>query len=148
MEPNIWGPGAWIFLHSITLNYPYNPTIQDKKTYLDFFNNLHRVLPCSVCKTNYKKHLSSNPVNFHLQSKQSLVKWLIEIHNQANKSAGKPIVTFDEFMKIYKNLYKNPDKSIIQYKNHNAFLKKCVYFLLLTIVILVVILIMYKKTFK
>ena len=24
MEPNIWGPGAWLLLHSITLNYPDN----------------------------------------------------------------------------------------------------------------------------
>ena len=33
MEPNIWGPGAWTFLHSITLNYPNNPNIQTKKIY-------------------------------------------------------------------------------------------------------------------
>ena len=26
MEPNIWGPGAWTFLHSITFQYPENPT--------------------------------------------------------------------------------------------------------------------------
>ena len=27
MEPNIWGPGAWTFLHSITFQYPENPSI-------------------------------------------------------------------------------------------------------------------------
>ena len=44
-----------------------------------------------------------------------------------------------------KLFYKNPDKSIIQYKIHNAFLKKCVYILLVLIVALVGISIVYKK---
>ena len=26
----IWGPDAWLFLHTITFNYPENPSEQDK----------------------------------------------------------------------------------------------------------------------
>ena len=33
-NPEIWGPGAWLFLHTITLNYPTNPTFEDKENYL------------------------------------------------------------------------------------------------------------------
>ena len=40
MEPNIWGPSAWIFLHTITLQYPEKPTDDDKKKYYVFFNSL------------------------------------------------------------------------------------------------------------
>ena len=36
MDPEIWGPSAWIFLHTITLNYPNNPTIYDKQNYKNF----------------------------------------------------------------------------------------------------------------
>ena len=30
MDPLIWGPHAWFFLHSITLVYPDNPSEQEK----------------------------------------------------------------------------------------------------------------------
>ena len=30
MNPEIWGPPAWMFLHSISLAYPKNPTDVDK----------------------------------------------------------------------------------------------------------------------
>ena len=37
MDPKVWGPNAWIFLHSITMNYPKNPTNEDKEKYRTFF---------------------------------------------------------------------------------------------------------------
>ena len=37
MNPKIWGPHAWIFLHSITLNYPENPTPELKKNNIKDF---------------------------------------------------------------------------------------------------------------
>ena len=40
MKPEVWGPHAWIFLHSITFNYPDNPTDDEKKHYKNFFENL------------------------------------------------------------------------------------------------------------
>ena len=33
---NVWGPAAWTFLHTITFNYPDNPTNQDKQYYFNF----------------------------------------------------------------------------------------------------------------
>ena len=38
MEPEIWGPNAWTFLHTITLNYPENPSEDDKQNHKDFFD--------------------------------------------------------------------------------------------------------------
>ena len=37
MEPKVWGPGAWLFLHSITMNYPENPSETEKMYYKNFF---------------------------------------------------------------------------------------------------------------
>ena len=36
MDPKIWGPSTWLFLHTITLNYPNNPTQQDIDNYKKF----------------------------------------------------------------------------------------------------------------
>ena len=44
MDPNVWGPPAWLFLHSVTLNYPKNPTPQDQEDYRIFFDSLNVTL--------------------------------------------------------------------------------------------------------
>ena len=85
MDPRIWGPPAWTFLHSVTLAYPDNPTETDRTNYGTFFNNLQPVLPCLKCSNNYLKHIQEDPVENHLTDKESLVKWLIEMHNKVNR---------------------------------------------------------------
>ena len=34
MESEVWGPSAWTFLHTVTLNYPEEPTNEDIKQQL------------------------------------------------------------------------------------------------------------------
>lgn len=105
MEPEIWGPHGWIFLHTITLNYPHKPTMQDRENYKSFFLNLQNVLPCQYCSHNYKIHLRKYPIDKFLDSKKNLVKWLIHIHNEVNIIFNKKTITYDEFILIYKNIY-------------------------------------------
>ena len=38
MNVDKWGPGGWIFLHTITFNYPLDPDENDKERYKTFFN--------------------------------------------------------------------------------------------------------------
>ena len=112
MEPNIWGPGAWLFLHSITLNYPDKPTLEQKKIYNDFFHLLGNVLPCSKCQRNYKSHINNSPISFNLKNKESLSKWLVNIHNQVNKINNKPIISYNQFISDIESIYQNPNQSI------------------------------------
>ena len=85
MRPEVWGPHAWMFLHSITLEYPEKPTIEDKKNMIDFINSLGKVLPCHKCRNNFKTHLQKYPLDDNaLASRNNLVKWLIDIHNCVN----------------------------------------------------------------
>ena len=107
MESKIWGPSAWLFLHSVTLNYPTNPTLKNKKIYMDFFNILPNILPCDICNQNLKKHFKQYPIKFYLDSKESLTKWLFNIHNLTNKDLKKSTITYANFIKLYKNIY-NP----------------------------------------
>jgi len=138
MEPNIWGPDAWTFLHSITLNYPDNPTIQDKKYYLDFFNILPNLLPCSICRQNLSKHLSDLPIKFYLNNKLNLCKWLVEIHNKTNKDLGKKTITYSKFLEIYKKKYSNPNESSSYFINKVNIQQKIIYILLAIIIIILI----------
>ena len=85
MEPNIWGPHAWFFLHSVTLMYPEHPNEQEKQHYYNFFNNLGNILPCIICRENYKNHLIKYPLKQNLNTRNDLHIWLVNIHNEVNK---------------------------------------------------------------
>lgn len=114
MDPNIWGSHAWLFLHTITLNYPENPTKFDKEHYKNFFENLSHVIPCDVCRDHYKQNIRKHPIQ--LESKESLAKWLHNIHNLVNVKNNKDEFEYEEFIKKYSNLYSgdtNMDKILM-----------------------------------
>lgn len=105
MDPTVWGPKMWFTLHTITFNYPENPSLHHKKIYSDFFNMLQYIIPCEVCSKHYAQHLVNNPILTSLDSKDKLVKWLINVHNDVNRSLGKKIYSYDEVVDIYKKHY-------------------------------------------
>lgn len=101
MHPEFWGPSGWKFLHSITFQYPVKPTVDDKAHYKEFFNSLKFVLPCQKCAYHYSKHLRKYPIDIALKSKDDLVKWLIDVHNEVSKSLGKREYSYQEVIDIY-----------------------------------------------
>lgn len=114
MDPKIWGPHAWIFLHSITFNYPINPTKDEINKHYNFFNSLEFVLPCETCRIHYKQNLKEYPLTKKiLSTRDNLVKWLIKIHNNINKLNNKKSLTYEDVVDHYNNLY---DDNKINYK--------------------------------
>jgi hypothetical protein len=113
VHPNIWGKKGWIFLHMITVNYPDEPTIDDKKNYYLFFSQLKHVLPCNSCQLNFAQHWDKRPLTEQdLESRESLILWLIDIHNMANYQNGKKVLDVDEALDSIKNiLNKNNHKN-------------------------------------
>ena len=113
MEPNIWGPKLWFFIHTLALNFPETPTYTDIKNYEDFFENLKYIIPCDKCKLHYSQRLNTNPIRNHLKDSNTLFIWTIDLHNEVNKSLDKKILSYEEVTNIYKNNYNNP----YSYKN-------------------------------
>jgi FAD-linked sulfhydryl oxidase len=91
-NPEVWGSSGWIFLHCIANTYPAQPTRREKKEYKDFFYALIYVLPCRVCRLHYAEYLQSNPIQYHLDSQDSLKKWLFSLHNYVNVRLEKKIL--------------------------------------------------------
>ena len=102
---NIWGPPAWTFLHTITFNYPNNPSVQDKQNYYNFFDSLKFVLPCDKCKKHYKEN--SRDLKDNLNSRDDLVKWLIDIHNDVNIKNNKSVWSYADVYNKYQDMYNN-----------------------------------------
>lgn len=121
MDPTVWGPKLWFVIHTIALNYPNNPTYEDKRVTEEFFNNLKYTIPCGKCKIHYRQRLERNPIINYLDSKESLFRYTIDIHNQVNKSLGKKIYTYDEVVEIYREHYNKED--VKKEKRYLAFKK-------------------------
>lgn len=101
----VWGPPLWHSLHTMSFNYPVNPTKEQKQQYFAFFTSLQWVLPCKYCRDNYKKNLIELPLNSQaLANRHNFSKWLYDMHNLVNKNLGKPItLTFEQVRNRYEN---------------------------------------------
>ena len=70
MVTKIWGPVFWMILHTISFNYPVNPTEEDKHHYKDFIYSLRYVLPCKYCRINLTKNLKEKPLSMcHMKNR-------------------------------------------------------------------------------
>ena len=97
----IWGPALWHALHTISFNYPVEPNYENKRDYKQFFMSLANVLPCKYCRDNYKKNIKSEPTilnNAVFLNRESLSRWLYNLHNRINVNLGKPIYKTYEYV--------------------------------------------------
>jgi len=135
MKPDIWGPTTWTLLHSITLEYPENPTDVDKENIQNFINYFGKVLPCEKCRINFKLHIEEIPLNDNvLSSKKNFIKWMIDIHNSVNKMNNKKELSYHDALKQILIKYNDNSKDT---SNNNYI----IVMLVLIIVILIGILI-------
>lgn len=99
--PKEWGPHGWKFIHYVTLGYPENPTMEDKKRYKTFFTLLQYLLPCGSCSDNYSGHIRHHPITTEiLNDKQKVIKWGIDMHNIVNAQNGGKIYSEEEALKL------------------------------------------------
>ena len=105
MVTSIWGPSLWHVLHTISFNYPANPTSDDKLKYYNFFISLGDVLPCGACRINYKDNLKKVKLTKDaLKDRKSFSKWVYDLHNHINEMTGsKYDKSFNETRELYEN---------------------------------------------
>jgi hypothetical protein len=85
-----WGPPMWHYLHTMSFNYPVNPTAEDKKHYRDFIINLQYVLPCKYCRINLKTNLKQMPITSAVMAnRESFSRYVYELHELVNKMLKK-----------------------------------------------------------
>jgi hypothetical protein len=96
-SPQLWGKQGWHFIHYVALNYPINPTPEDKKKYLDFLNNLHQVLPCPFCGMHFKENMEKHPPR--LDNREEFFNWTVDMHNFVNELNGKKKLTYAQAFK-------------------------------------------------
>lgn len=94
VNPRLWGPYGWSFIHYIALGYPDKPSIDIKYRYRNFFISLGDVLPCNTCRKHYKEMISMYPPA--MNNMEDLFRWTVDIHNKVNSRLGKPILSYPQ----------------------------------------------------
>lgn len=90
MLTSIWGPGMWHFLHTMSFNYPVNPTHEDKVNYRNFILNLKNVLPCKYCRMNLKSNFKIHPLTMACMSnRENFSRYIYKLHEIVNKMLKK-----------------------------------------------------------
>lgn len=91
MVTDVWGPAAWMFLHTMSFNYPVHPTADQKRQYRTFILGLQYTLPCGKCRENLKKNLRQMPLTIgHMESRETFSRYMYRLHEKINRMLGKP----------------------------------------------------------
>ena len=85
MNTKLWGPSAWVTIHSFAFEYPLKPNSVDKERYKKFYTDLQYVLPCIHCRQSYGEFLKILPLDNYLETRLQLAYWTYLVHDQVNK---------------------------------------------------------------
>ena len=102
---SIWGPSMWHYLHSMSFNYPVQPTCDDKKHYYDFVLSLRFVLPCGKCRNNLCKNFKKLPLKMtDMKSRHTFSLYIYKLHEVVNKMLNKKSgLTYEEVRERYEH---------------------------------------------
>jgi hypothetical protein len=90
MLTSVWGPSAWHLLHTISFNYPVEPTQEQKHHYRNFVLNLKNVLPCKYCRMNLKTNLKELPLTMEcMKSRDTFSRYIYNLHELINRKLKK-----------------------------------------------------------
>ena len=90
MMTSVWGAPMWHYLHTMSFNYPVEPTSENKKNYRNFVLNLRNVLPCKYCRMNLANNLKKKPLMMcHMKNRETFSRYIYELHETVNRMLNK-----------------------------------------------------------
>lgn len=105
MLTSVWGPSLWHYLHTMSFNYPENPTEVHKKYHKQFIQSLKYVLPCKYCRMNLRKNLKAVPLTeIALKNRENFSRWMYNLHEHINKMLKKTSgLTYEDVRERYEH---------------------------------------------
>jgi len=105
MLTNVWGPTLWHYLHTMSFNYPAEPTSQEKKNYKNFILNLQYVLPCKYCRINLVTNFKQLPLtNKCMKNRETFSMYVYNLHELINKMLNKKSgLTYEDVRERYEH---------------------------------------------
>jgi hypothetical protein len=126
MLTTVWGPSTWHLLHTMSFNYPVNPSSKDKINYRNFILNLQNVLPCGKCRNNLKLNFKKLPLRMQdMKNRATFSLYIYKLHELVNTMLGKVSgLSYSEVRERYEHFRSRCAKSISDYKKEMLLQKK------------------------
>jgi len=101
----VWGPMLWSYLHTMSFNYPTEPTNENKKHYRSFILNLKNVLPCKFCRLNLTKNFKELPLTMDdMKNRETFSRYVYNLHELVNKMLNKSSgLSYEDVRDRYEN---------------------------------------------
>ena len=115
LDPKVWGPHYWFFLHTVSMTYPHYPNTITKKKYYEFIQNIPLFIPVEQISSEFTKLIEKYPISPYLDNRDSLVRWVHFIHNKINEKLELPQISLNDFFVKYYDQYKSKDKKLMEY---------------------------------
>lgn len=115
LDPKIWGPHYWFFLHTVAMTYPHHPNAITKKKYYEFIQNLPLFIPVEEISKEIEKLIDAYPITPYLDNRDSFVRWMHFIHNKINEKLEKPQIKLNDFFVQYYNEYKSQNEKLSEF---------------------------------
>ena len=125
LEPKVWGPHYWFFLHTVAMCYPHRPNTITKKKYYEFIQNIPMFIPIENIASYFSQLLDQYPVSPYLDSRDAFIRWMHFIHNKINQRLEKPSISLSKFYETYYEQYKPNDLKMREYYKTRS---KLIYF--------------------
>jgi FAD-linked sulfhydryl oxidase len=105
MDPEVWGPHYWMFLHTVAANYPIKPTALERKVHYRLIHNFHEFLPHRRIAAEFVDLLKANPVTPYLDTRDDFVRWMHHLHNEINRKLDKPKLSLENHKREFNHMY-------------------------------------------
>ena len=115
LDPKIWGPHYWFFLHTVAMTYPHHPNAVTKKKYYEFIQNLPIFIPVEAISKEFEKFIDLYPITPYLDNRESFIRWMHFAHNKINDKLEKPQITLNDFFVQYYNEYKSQNEKLAEF---------------------------------
>ncbi|GAA5890137.1 hypothetical protein JCM6882_009239 [Rhodosporidiobolus microsporus] len=84
------GRHTWTFLHTTASYFPPTPSAHQKSSMLGLLRALPTLYPCGSCAGHLGEYMKVNPPETAVEKgRDSLEKWLCDVHNEVNERLGK-----------------------------------------------------------
>jgi len=102
-DPTLWGPHLWAYLHFSASNYPDKPSGEQIEEMKQWLCSLPVTIPCSSCSQHYKAYIDARRGDLDVVcgSRNTLFKFLVDIHNKVNERNGKTEMSYADAWKLY-----------------------------------------------
>ncbi len=83
------GRAAWKLFHTTMARFPEKPSEEESSALKSYMHLFARLYPCGECATHFQNILKKFPPQ--TSSRSTATAWGCHVHNEVNKSKGKPL---------------------------------------------------------